>query len=56
MNLATLKAAAEHELLLNKQASGDGLLNKLSCLGAALGVTEFTTAIAMILVTLCCDA
>jgi hypothetical protein len=56
MNLDTLKATAEHELLLNKQASEAGLLNKRSCLGAAFGVTEFTTAIAMILVTLCCDA
>jgi hypothetical protein len=28
-----------------------GLLHKRSCLAAALGVTEFTTAIAVILVT-----
>jgi hypothetical protein len=39
-------------LLFNKLASEAGLLNKSSCLAAALGATEFLTAIAMILITL----
>jgi hypothetical protein len=30
------------------------MLNKRSCLAAALGVTELITAIALILITLCC--
>jgi hypothetical protein len=30
------------------------MLNKSSCLAAALGVTEFITSIAMVLVTHCC--
>jgi hypothetical protein len=41
-------------LLFNELATEAGLLNKRSCLAAALGVTEFMTAITMILVTLCC--
>jgi len=52
MNLVTPKATAKHELLFNK--SDLGLLNKNSRLAAALGVTKFTTVIAMNLVTLCC--
>ncbi len=35
---------------MNKSPEG-GLLNKRSCWAAALGVTEFMTAITMILVT-----
>ncbi len=33
-----------------------GLLNKSSCLAAALGMTEFTIVIVMTLVTFCCNA
>jgi hypothetical protein len=33
-----------------------GLLNKSSCLAAALGVTKFIPAIAISFVTLCCAA
>jgi len=51
INLATPKAAAKLELLTES-----GLLNKNSCLTAALGVTKFITVIAMNLVTLCCAA
>ncbi len=56
VNLATPKAGAKHELLFNKLKPEAGLLNKKSCLAAALGATEFITVIVMILVTLCCAA
>jgi hypothetical protein len=46
INLVTPKARAKHELLFNEPASG--LLNKRSCLAPALGVTKFTTIIAML--------
>jgi len=45
MNLVIPKAAAKLDLLLNKLVSHSilkaGLLNKSSCLAAALGVTKF---------------
>jgi|APCry1669189534_1035231.scaffolds.fasta_scaffold425833_1 hypothetical protein len=40
--------------MFNKATSEAGLLNKKLHLAAAFGVTEFITAITMILVTLCC--
>jgi hypothetical protein len=54
MNSVTPKAAAKHDLLFKESASESGLLNKSSCLAAALGVTKFMTVIALNLVTLCC--
>ncbi len=39
-----------------KTGSEASLLNKSSCLAAALGVTKFTVILAMHLVTLCCAA
>jgi hypothetical protein len=45
INLVTPKARAKHEPFVQQT----GL-----CLAAALGVTKFTTIIAMHLVTLCC--
>jgi len=39
--------------MLNKPTPEVGLLNKSSCLAAALVVTKFITALALILVTLC---
>ncbi len=52
MNFVTPNVGAKCELLFNKPASEAGLLNKSSCLTAALGATEFLTAIAMIQITL----
>jgi hypothetical protein len=54
INFVTLKAAAKRELLFNKPDSEAGLLNKGTCLAAALGMAEFITEIEVILVTLCC--
>jgi hypothetical protein len=42
--------------MTNKLASEAGSLNKSSCLAPTLGVTKFTTARDMILVTLCSPA
>ena len=52
MKLVTPNVGAKHELLFNKPEAG--LLNKCSCLAAALGATKFTGVIVMNLVTLCC--
>jgi hypothetical protein len=56
MILITPKVGAKRELLFNELASASeaSLLNKSSCLAAALGVTKFITIIAMFLVALCC--
>jgi hypothetical protein len=40
-------------LVITLEAPEAGLLNQSSCLTPALGVTEFITEIAVILVTLC---
>jgi hypothetical protein len=52
MNLVTPKAGAKYEILFYKP--GSCLLNKSSYLAPASGVTKFTIARVMILVTLCC--
>ncbi len=52
VNLVTPKARAKHEHLFNKSASG--LLDKISYLAAALGVTKIISIIVMYCVTLCC--
>ncbi len=54
MNLVTLKAGAKHELLFNELPSEAGLLNKSSCLAAALRVAKFIAIIAVFLVACCC--
>jgi hypothetical protein len=41
MNLVTPNAGAKYEPLFNKPASEVDLLNKSSCLAAALGVDQF---------------
>jgi hypothetical protein len=52
MKLVTPNVGAKHKLLFNKPEAG--LLNKCSCLAAALGATKFIGVIVMNLVTLCC--
>jgi hypothetical protein len=54
INLVIPKDAAKHEVLFNKPTAEASLLNKSSCLVAALGVTKFTKLRDVILVTLCC--
>jgi hypothetical protein len=56
VNLVTPKAGAMHQHWFNELASETGLLNKGSCLAAALSVIESTTVISIILVTLSCAA
>ncbi len=56
MNYVTPKAVTKHDVLYNELSSDVGLLNKSSCLAAALGVTTFVTVLALNLVTLCCAA
>jgi hypothetical protein len=56
INLITPKVGAEHELLLNKLASVQGLLNKSSCLASALGVTKITNVRDIVSITLCFSA
>jgi hypothetical protein len=51
--LVTSKAGAKHEHLFNVPASEAGLLNEISCLALALGVTKFIIITDMIWVTLC---
>jgi hypothetical protein len=41
--------------MFNKPTSEAGLLNKSSCLAAALGVTKFVIVTDKILTTLCCS-
>jgi hypothetical protein len=56
INFVTPKVAAKSDLSFHKPAYEESLLNKSSCLAAALGVTKFVTITLMVLVTLCCAA